>query len=176
MGNSPDHDSLFKAWLEEHQGIVVKIARSFSSNLSDFDELRQELMLRVWISAKTYTGESKASTWIYRVCLNTAMTWRRGTDRRERRMDSNANLGTVMAEPSSPADRVGDQEILEQLYTAIHALKEGDRALVLLSLDELSYREMAEITGLTENHVGVALTRARQRLGKILKGIADELE
>ncbi|GAB5562566.1 MAG: RNA polymerase sigma factor [Synoicihabitans sp.] len=176
MGNSSDHDSLFNTWLEEHQGIVVKIARSFSANLSDFDELRQELLLRVWISAKTFTGQSKASTWIYRVCLNTAMSWRRSTDRRERRMDSSANLRTMKTDSISPADNLGDQEILEQLYTAIHALKPGDRALVLLSLDGLTYREMAEITGLSENHVGVVLTRARQRLGKLLKGITDELE
>lgn len=52
----------------------------------------------------------------------------------------------------------------------------ADRALVLLSLDGLAYREIAEITGLTENHVGVALTRARQRLAELLKGVTDELE
>jgi len=66
--------------------------------------------------------------------------------------------------------------MLDKLYAAIHALKEGDRALLLLSLDGVAYREIGDITGLTENHVGVALTRARQRLGKIMKGITNELE
>ena len=66
--------------------------------------------------------------------------------------------------------------MLEKLYAAIHALPEFDRALVLLSLDDLAYREIAEITGLNENQVGVALTRARQRLAQLLKGVTDELE
>lgn len=176
MGLSADHESLFKTWLEEHQGIVVKIARSFSTTQIDTEELQQELMLQLWISTKTFTGQAKASTWIYRVCLNTAMTWRRGTERREKRIDPHADIGQIVTEVGSPADSVSDEEMLDNLYTAIHELNEGDRALILLSLDGVAYREIADITGLTENHVGVALTRARQRLGKILKGMTDEME
>jgi RNA polymerase sigma-70 factor (ECF subfamily) len=81
-----------------------------------------------------------------------------------------------MAEAASPAERAGERELLEKLYAAIHALPEFDRALVLLSLDGLPYREMAEITGLNENQVGVALTRARKRLTQLMKGVTDELE
>lgn len=176
MGLSADHESLFKTWLEEHQGIVVKIARSFSTTPTDYEELRQELMLQLWISIKTFTGQAKVSTWIYRVCLNTAMTWRRHTERREKRIDANADIEQIVNEAGSPADSVSDEEMLKNLYAAIHNLREGDRALILLSLDGVAYREIADITGLTENHVGVALTRARQRLGKILKGMTDEME
>lgn len=176
MELSADHESLFRTWLEEHQGIVVKIARSFSTTPVDYEELQQELMLQLWISIKTFTGQAKVSTWIYRVCLNTAMTWQRGIKRRENQIDANADIGQIVTEVDSPADSVSDEEMLENLYAAIHDLKEGDRALILLSLDGVAYREIADITGLTENHVGVALTRARQRLGKILKGMTDEME
>jgi RNA polymerase sigma factor (sigma-70 family) len=123
-----------------------------------------------------YSGKAKASTWIYRVCLNTALAWRRGTDRREARIEPETDVSQLAVNTASPADHVGQQEILEKLYAAIHALPDFDRALVLLSLDGLAYREMAEITGLTENHVGVALTRARKRLAALLKGVTDELE
>ena len=66
--------------------------------------------------------------------------------------------------------------MLEKLYAAIQSLPDFDRALVLLSLDGLAYREIADITGLNENQVGVALTRARQRLARLMKGVTDELE
>ena len=104
------------------------------------------------------------------------MTWRRGTSRRECHIEQTADITLLATETASPADRAGERELLENLYAAIHALPDSDRALVLLSLDELPYREIAEITGLTENHVGVALTRARKRLAALLKGVTDELE
>jgi RNA polymerase sigma-70 factor (ECF subfamily) len=87
-----------------------------------------------------------------------------------------AGHDSLAANGSSPAESAGDRELVDRLYSAIQGMPEFDRALVLLMLDGLAYREMAEITGLTENHVGVALTRARRRLASKLKGITDELE
>ena len=176
MRSSPDHESLFRRWLEEHRGIVVKVARSFAQSPSDVADLQQEAMLQLWISLPSYAGQAKPSTWIYRVCLNTALTWRRGTARRERRIESGVDVAHVPAEAASPSERAGERELLEKLYAAIHALSVSDRALLLLSLDGLAYREIAEITGLTENQIGVALTRARKRLAKLMKGVTDELE
>ena len=169
-------ESLFQAWLEEHRGIIVKVTRSFASAPADAADLQQELLLQLWISLSSFAGQAKPSTWIYRVCLNTALTWRRGTARRERRIEPGADLARLPTGTTSPADRAGDEELLDKLYTAIHTLPMFDRALMLLALDGLAYREMAEITGLTENHVGVALTRARKRLAVLLKGATDELE
>ena len=176
MSPPADHASLFKAWLEEHRGIVVKVTRSFAPAPADAADLQQELLLQLWTSLSSYAGQAKPSTWIYRVCLNTALTWRRGAWRREKRLEPDADIARVPTEAASPADRAGERELLEKLYAAIHALPEFDRALVMLSLDGLAYREIAEITGLTENHVGVALTRARQRLAGLMKGVTDELE
>ena len=174
--NPSDRETLLKAWLQEHRGIMVKVTRSYARSSGEAAELEQELRLQLWISLRSFAGEAKPSTWIYRVCLNTALTWRRGAARRERRFEPAADLAVLPAGGTSPAERVGDREILENLYAAIQDLPEFDRALVLLSLDGIAYREMADITGLTENHVGVALTRARKRLAALLKGITDELE
>ena len=175
MSPTAVHDSLFAAWLEAHRGIVVKVTRAFASSATDAADLEQELLLQLWLSTPAYASQAKPSTWIYRVCLNTALTWRRGTTRREKRLDPSADLNRLPARTPSPADRAGEHELLEQLYAAIHALPEFDRALILLSLDGLSYREIAEVTGLTENHVGVALTRTRKRLAALMKGVTDEL-
>ena len=176
MSPTPSHESLFQSWLEAHRGIVIKVTRSFASTPADAADLQQELLLQLWISLSSYAAQAKPSTWIYRVCLNTALTWRRGTSRREKRIEPEADITRVPTDAASPAERAGERELLEELYAAIHALPDLDRALVLLSLDGLAYREIAEITGLTENHVGVALTRTRKRLAQLMKGVTDELE
>jgi len=170
------HEALFETWRQEHRGIVVKVARSFAPADADAADLQQELWLQIWLSLPAFAGQAKPSTWIYRVCLNTALSWRRGNARRERHVDSGADVAQLPSGLASPADRLADREVLAELYAGIRALPDFDRALVLLSLDGLAYREMAEITGLTENHVGVALTRARQRLAELMKGVTDELE
>lgn len=87
MSPTADQASLFKAWLVEHRGIVVKVTRSFAPAPADAADLQQELLLQLWISLSSYAGQAKPSTWIYRVCLNTALTWRRGTSRREKRIE-----------------------------------------------------------------------------------------
>lgn len=176
MSPSADRTALFESWLQEHRGIVVKVTRSFAPVSADAADLQQEILLQIWTSLASYAGQAKPSTWIYRVCLNTALTWRRGTARRESRLERGADLEAIAANVATPADRATDGEIVDQLYTAIHALPMFDRALMLLALDGLAYREIAEITGLTENHVGVSLTRARQRLAVLMKGAIDELE
>jgi RNA polymerase sigma-70 factor (ECF subfamily) len=170
-----DQTALFKTWIEEHRGILAKVARSFAPVPADGEDLRQEMMLQLWTSLPSFAGQAKPSTWIYRVCLNTALTWRRGAQRRENRIDRNIDPGLLEVAAASPG-HPADSEMVEKLYAAIHALPMFDRALVLLALDGLAYREIAEITGLTENHVGVSLTRARKRLATLMKGVTDELE
>jgi RNA polymerase sigma factor (sigma-70 family) len=122
MSLTPAHEAQFDAWLEEHRGIVLKVARSFARNATDTTELEQELLLQLWISVPAYAGQAKPSTWIYRVCLNTALTWLRGADRRERRIEPGADATAVAAPTASPADSAGERELLEQLYAAIHAM------------------------------------------------------
>jgi RNA polymerase sigma-70 factor (ECF subfamily) len=176
MSPSAAHESLFQAWLEEHRGIFVKVTRSFAHSETEAGELQQEMLFQLWVSLPRYAGQAKPSTWIYRVCLNTALTWRRGAQRRERRIEPGADISLLAADAASPAEAAGHQDLLEQLYAALQAMSPSDRALILLMLDGLAYREMAEVTGLTENHVGVALTRARKHLATLLKGVTDELE
>lgn len=176
MSPSARSESLFKTWLEEHRGIVVKVTRSFAPSPADAADLQQEMLLQLWTSLSSFAGQAKPSTWIYRVCLNTALTWRRGRARREKHIEVDADIAHLPTESASPAERATEEEALDNLYAAIHALPMFDRALMLLMLDGLAYREIAEITGLTETNVGVSLTRARQRLARRIKGANHELE
>jgi len=164
------------AWYEVHRGIFEKVARSFARGEAEIGELRQEMLYQLWLGLPRFAGQAKPSTWVYRVCLNTALTSRRGTERRERRIEAGHDLEAMAAGGHSPAEAVEAGERLEQLYAALRALPETERALVMLWLDDLTYGEIADVTGLTENHVGVALSRARRRLAEQMKGVADELE
>jgi RNA polymerase sigma-70 factor (ECF subfamily) len=176
MSPSAAHESLFQSWLEDHRGIFVKVARSFTRDATDGAELQQEMTFQLWVSLPRFAGQAKPSTWIYRVCLNTALTWRRGAQRRDRHIEPEADISRLTADMATPAEVAGNQDMLAQLYSALQAMPASERALVLLMLDGLAYREIAEVTGLTENHVGVALTRARKHLAALLKGVTDELE
>lgn len=176
MSRNPAHESLFEEWLRTYRGIFFKVTRSFARTPADAAELAQEIQLQLWNSLPAYSGRASASTWVYRVCLNTALAWRRGTDRREARLEPDADVSLLTANAASPAESASEREILEKLYASIHAMDGFDRALVLMMLDGLPYREIAEVMGLTETHVGVALTRARRRLATLMKGVTDELE
>lgn len=176
MRSFAEQQSQFQVWLEQHRGIIIKVTRSFAQSPHDLADLQQEVLLQLWNSVPAFAGEAKLSTWIYRVCLNTALTWRRGTGRRERRIEPHADLAQIAVDAASPADAEDRRDLLEKLYAGIHAMPDFERALVLLMLDGLPYREIAEITGLTENHVGVALTRARRHLAEQMKGTTHELE
>ena len=176
MTVAAENNAHFTAWMAEHAGILDRVARSHARSERERDDLRRELAYQVWLSVARFSGTARPSTWIYRVCLNTALTWRRDHGRRERRIETGAEVDTLHATTLDPAAGTERGDLLEHVFAALRTLPDPDRALLLLQLDGLPHREIAEILGLTENHVGVALHRARQRLTRQLKGILNELE
>jgi RNA polymerase sigma-70 factor (ECF subfamily) len=176
MSHCVDREALFETWLREHRGVIEKVTRTFTEVPSEAAELRQEMMLQLWLSIESYASQAKPSTWIYRVCLYTAMTWRRTTMRREAHIGPALELEQIRTEIPSPAEDTAERELLERLYAGIRKMPGQERALILMTLDGLAYREIAQVTGLTENHIGVALGRARKRLAENMKGLINELE
>lgn len=168
-------DARFLELLRDHRGILLRVARSFAREPVEQADLFQDMAVEIWNSLPGFEGRSKSSTWVYRVCLNTALAWRRSRDRR-RRNHMPLELAPELNCPSAPPGRLEERsELLDRIYEAVRALPASERSLVILLLDGLSYREISEITGLTENHVGVALTRVRKKLAESLKEVRDEL-
>ena len=153
----------FSEWLEQCGGIPIKIARSFLANPEDQRDLLQEMYLQLWRSIESFAGQSKPSTWIYRVCLNVAMTWQRSEKRRHRFLRS-PDLPDLFAQP----ERFANAPLLDALYAAIRELRPADRALILLYLEDRSYREIGEIIGISESNTGVRLQRIKRELGERL--------
>lgn len=174
MESAHPYETQLVTWLQEHRGIFVKVARSFAGEPAAQDDLVQEMAVQVWQSLPRFKNQSKVSTWIYRVCLNTALRWRRGERARPAGevLDVAAELRSAEPEPARIHET---EELLAAVYAQIRALPPAERSLVILHLDGLSYREISDIVGMSENHVGVALTRARRKLAESLKEVRDEL-
>jgi RNA polymerase sigma-70 factor, ECF subfamily len=169
-------EAQFQTWLKEHRGIFHRIARAYAATAEDQADLFQEMAGQLWRSLPGFRGQCQAVTWIYRVCLNTALGWRRGSARRQAVVSVEAGaIDAAQSTEPRPGWTHEQEELLAKLYARIRALPVGERSLVLLSLDGLSYREIGELTGLKENHVGVVLTRARQKLTEELQEVRDEL-
>jgi RNA polymerase sigma-70 factor, ECF subfamily len=176
-GHGPSDKELqvvFKGWLQEHAGLVYKVARAFAPAEADRQDLIQEILLQMWCSLPRFEGKAKASTWIYRVALNTALAWRRKETKHRATQTPVIDIETLPGSQVDSAQQLHQQEVVERLYAAIQQLPKADAALVLLYLDDLSYHEMADVLGISENHVGVKLNRARKALGELMKEVVYE--
>lgn len=144
-----------------HQGIIRKVCRIYAKDPAQREDLYQEIVLNAWRSYPNFEGRSKFSTWLYRVALNTAFY-------QHRKNKFFNNITGLDGAETIPLEE-SDKEQLEILYRAIGQLDAVEKSIVLLYLDELSYKEISEITGLTETNVGVKLNRIKTKMKKILQ-------
>jgi RNA polymerase sigma-70 factor (ECF subfamily) len=165
-----DQKSLFMTWLGEHGSSVMKVARAYTLTSDECQDLAQEILLQAWRSLPKFERRASAATWFYRVALHTAMNWHRKDKPRRSRQQPLLEVQAVATEGGDSAQQAQQRDTVEQLYDAIHQLPKTDAALVLLYLDELSYREMADVLGISESNVGVKLNRAKKALGELMNG------
>lgn len=165
-----DRKSLFMTWLGEHGSSVMKVARAYTLTSEDCQDLAQEILLQAWQSLPKFERKASPATWFYRVALHTAMNWHRKDKPRRSRQQPLLEVQVVATEGSNGAEQAQQRDTVEQLYRAINQLPKADAALVLLYLDELSYREMAEVLGISESNVGVKLNRAKKALSALMNG------
>ena len=173
--NAEEQEAIFRRWLNDHLGLMLKVVRAGAATPEDQDDLFQEVLVNVWSSIRAFRGEAKETTWIYRVAFNTTMAWRRGEWRRRKGHEKFLKFDVSPQVQPSHVDSPPDREIVERLYVAIRQLPKVDASLALMHLDGLSYQEMAEVLGISENYIGVKLNRIRKQLADQLKGANDEL-
>ncbi len=163
------HEQRFLALVRENDGRLRHICRVCARDVEARKDLYQEIMFQLWRSLPSFAGASSIDTWVYRVALNTALTHvRRRSVHVETPLDQDhveaADLASLDAADDTPD--LGEQS--ERLYAAIDRLGDVDRMLVTMYLDDRSYREMAEVIGISESHVGVKLHRIRKALARSL--------
>ncbi len=161
----------FVELVEAHQGILHRICSVYGRSIQDRQDLFQEMVLQLWRSCASFRERSSFTTWMYKVALNTALIERRRAARRpDLTHGYEAELGSMAVETRSPAPDVA------LLRACIQELPSLDRAIVLLHLEERSYDEISEITGISRSNVSVRLVRLKERLRHALeaKGLGEE--
>ena len=154
-----EQQQVFDGWLKNHQGLFFKVVRAYAFTPQDQEDLFQEIATQVWRSIPGFRGDAAVTTWIYRVALNTAIAWTQKERRHHEGKQGLDGAEPAMLQPSPAMD-----PRVEWLYEQIRQLNEVDRSLTLLLLDGFSYKEMAAMLGITENYVGVKISRIKAHL------------
>jgi RNA polymerase sigma-70 factor (ECF subfamily) len=162
---SEERARLFHEAYSQHVAIVWKTAHAFAVSKEDRDDLFQEILISLWEALPNFESRAKLSTYVYRIAHRRALNWKRSQWRYENKLaryeQDFPGLGAAHSDPSAQAR-------LDWLYRAINDLRPVDRTICLLYLDGVSYREMAEIVGLTEDNIGIRVHRCKQQLANQL--------
>ncbi|HWA34085.1 MAG TPA: sigma-70 family RNA polymerase sigma factor [Cyclobacteriaceae bacterium] len=155
----------FSAEIVRHRGIILKICRIYGKENGDADDLYQEIVLNAWTSYVSFERRSKFSTWLYRVALNTALYQNRKNKFAGKLTGLEAVENTSIDDP--------ENEKRTMLYAVIGQLDAIEKSIIILYLDDLSYREISEVTGLTETNIGVKLNRIKIKMKTLLDGYGN---
>ncbi len=144
--------------LNQHQKIIYKVCNLYMDLHSDREDLFQEITLQAWKAYGNFRGDAKFSTWLYRVALNTAITFFR-KDKKKPDIYSTDIIPEKVEENTDPLE-----EQVKAMYAAIGELSKIDKALVMLYLEDYSYQEIGEMMGITANNVAVKMNRIKIKL------------
>lgn len=171
--NSPDEQQ-FLDLINGNRPRIVKVCRVYAWNAADRDDLYQEILFQIWRALPGLKQDAHANTWLYRVALNTSISFvrRRAARGGPAVLLDHAEL-THHIESRQPPDDGADEQ-LARLYDAIAQLNEVEKALVTLFLEDFSYEEMAGVLGLGASNVGVMLHRAKKKLLTLMQEAAHE--
>lgn len=151
--------------LRQHEGLIHRICRVYATDFLSKQDLFQEIVFQLWKSFERFRNESKISTWIYRIALNTALT-----DQRRSKTRISLNFtGLLKEDKSEENDGSIDQENINLLYSAIAKLTEIEKAIVMLYLDDKSYEDMEEVLGISQGTLRVKMNRIKEKLRQITK-------
>ena len=155
------HREAFLERIDAHRNIIHKVGWVYGRDVADREDLEQDILLQLWRSRASFDSRSAFSTWMYRVALNTAITFRR----RQRPTEPLTREPQI---PGQQAERAELAEELRELYRAIAQLSAVEKALILLWLDERSYEEIGETLGIGVKNVSVRLVRIRAKLARMI--------
>lgn len=162
---------IFLSIIESNKGILYKVANSFCKDNEDRKDIIQEIFVQLWKSFDKYNDKYKQSTWIYRISLNTAISFYRKETRRSKISDP---LTEMHLNFSDSNDKEEIESNLRHLQQFISELKEIDKAIMLLYLEEKNYKEISEIIGYTETNVATKISRIKTALTQYFSLIKNQ--
>lgn len=156
--------SKFIDLIESNQGIIHKICNIYTDDEFSHEDLFQEIVLQLWRSFESFKGEAKFSTWMYRVSLNTAIVLIR---KKKKSIITSSYENQILNIKTEEIDTITEERI-QLLYSAIKFLNSVERALILMYLEDVPYKEIAETLGITEVNVRVKMNRVKIKLKNII--------
>ncbi len=159
-----DLEHKFISEFQENQNIIHKVCRIYTNNQEAHNDLFQEITIQLWKAYPKFRGDSKLSTWMYRIGLNTAIT----LYRKSKRSIITQDFDSVLYRIQSTNYDDTEEEQLKIMYKAIHQLSDIDKALIFLYLEDKNYKEISETIGISEVNARVKMNRIKTRLKKIL--------
>jgi RNA polymerase sigma-70 factor (ECF subfamily) len=154
----------FISLIEQHQGIIFKVSKMYCDKEECRQDLFQDILVQLWQSYPSFNNNSKFSTWMYKVALNTAIAQFKKEKKKPEK--SVPDVPTNILEEDSYKEKENQIEIVQK---AISKLNKAEKAIIILYMDDYSYEEIAEISGITTSNVGVKIKRIKTKLQKILK-------
>lgn len=158
-----EQEQQFLRLVEQHRQIIYKVCFMYATDDETINDLFQEVVLNLWKAYPRFRGNSKPSTWVYRIAMNICVSWLRSTTTRPQTVPLTLLKANLFADEQ-------EKESLRELYALINRLGKLERALILLWLDEKTYEDIAEILDISVSNVGVRINRIKAKL----KAIADE--
>lgn len=152
-----ENEKQFVALVEEHKQTIYMVCYLFSKEKTEVEELYQDVLINLWKSFASFEGRSSLRTWVWRVSLNTCITWQRGKRKRGARVPLELSVDLY-------EDTDKDTRQIQMLHDRISRLGPFDRAIVMLWLENLSYEEIGEIVGISAKNVSVRLFRIKEQL------------
>lgn len=167
MMSRREQEQKFLRIVADHHDLVAKVCYISSGPDAPFEDLYQEVLANVWEGLPGFRGESKVSTWLYRTAINTCLTWHRRNSRHSR---NRISLESMVAEPAAGPDNAEFLSELRELHRLISRLEPLEKAIITMWLDEKSYDEISEVTGLTCNNIAVKMHRIKNKLSQMANG------
>lgn len=159
-------EDYFQEIITHHKDKIYRICFAYLYEKELVDDLYQEVLINVWNGLKNFKGTAKLTTWLYRVTLNTTITFNR-TAKKHLLLFNNELPDTFEEDIDVDAERQSQENRINKLMLCVQKLKKDERLLISLVLEELSYQEIADIIGIEANNVGVRINRIKKRLLKI---------
>jgi RNA polymerase sigma factor (sigma-70 family) len=155
----------FEKHIREHELLLHKVCRMYAYTDADRQDLFQEMVIQLWKAYPKFKGDSKLSTWMYRIAINTAITGLR----KKKNIITSYEPGGFPENISDDSSGMAQEEQLQQLYQAIAQLNEIEKAIVMLYMEDRSYIEMEDILGISEGNLRVKMNRIKEKLRQLAK-------
>lgn len=158
----------FVQLVRDNNGLILKVCNLYAATVQDRQDLYQEIVVQLWRAIPKFRHESKLTTWMYRVALNTAIS----DYRKQQRSIATSDIDLFTKEIANPDEYADKEEKLKLLYAAISHLSDIEKAIVMLYLDDKPYEEMEDILGINQNNLRVKMNRIKEKLRQLTKSEA----